>query len=195
MLIQKECRKVWLIYKAPTSRIKYVYLKPEVVGTSIILHIRKMCVHAQLLSQVHLFSTPWPVAHQDPLSMGFSRQQYWNGLSCPPPGDLPDPGIKPTSLTLHWQAGSLPAAPPGKPLAVYTFYLLELLFWLPWVLAAAHRLSLVVVCRGYSSLGFMASHCGGFSCCGTQALGTQASVAAACGLSGWGRVDSRTWAQ
>ena len=113
MLIQKECRKVWLIYKAPTSRIKYVYLKPEVVGTSIILHIRKMCVHAQLLSQVHLFSTPWPVAHQDPLSMGFSRQQYWNGLPCPPPGDLPHPGTETMSPALA--GGFFTLEPHGKP--------------------------------------------------------------------------------
>ena len=43
-------------------------------------------------------ATPWTVACQTPLSMGFSRQEYWSGLSCPPPGDLPDPWIKPTSL-------------------------------------------------------------------------------------------------
>ena len=41
--------------------------------------------------------TPWTVAHQAPLSMGFSRQEYWSGLPSPPPGDLPDPGIKPES--------------------------------------------------------------------------------------------------
>ena len=46
--------------------------------------------------------------------MGFSRQEYWSGLPRPSP-DLPDPGIKPASLGL-WQAGSLPLAPPGKPL-------------------------------------------------------------------------------
>ena len=48
--------------------------------------------------------------------MGFSRQEYWSGLSYPPPGDLPDPGIEPESLrsNLHWQVGSLPLAPPGK---------------------------------------------------------------------------------
>ena len=43
--------------------------------------------------------TPWTVAHQAPLSMDFSRQEYWSGLPCPPPGDLPDPGIKPLSLS------------------------------------------------------------------------------------------------
>ena len=46
-------------------------------------------------SGVQLFATPWTVAHQAPLSMGFSRQEYWSGLLCPPPGDLPNLGIKP----------------------------------------------------------------------------------------------------
>ena len=45
-------------------------------------------------SRVPLFATLWPVAHQTPLSMGFSRQEYWSGLPCSPPGDLPNPGIK-----------------------------------------------------------------------------------------------------
>ena len=51
-------------------------------------------------SQVWLFATLWTVAHQAPLSMGFSRQEYWSGLPCPPPGDLPNPGIKPMSPAL-----------------------------------------------------------------------------------------------
>ena len=50
---------------------------------------------------------------QTPLSMGFSRQEYWSVLPCPPPGDLPNPGIEPRSLAL--QAGSLLSEPPGKP--------------------------------------------------------------------------------
>ena len=49
---------------------------------------------------------------QAPLSMGFFRQEYWSGLPCPPPGDLPDPGIEPMSPAL--QADSLPSDPPGK---------------------------------------------------------------------------------
>ena len=49
--------------------------------------------------------TLWTVAYQAPLSVGFPRQEYWNGLPCPPPGDLPDPGIKPSSPAL--QADSL----------------------------------------------------------------------------------------
>ena len=44
---------------------------------------------------VLLFVTQWTVAHQAPLTMGFSRQEYWSGLSCPPPGDLLDPGVEP----------------------------------------------------------------------------------------------------
>ena len=58
------------------------------------------------------------VAHQAPLFMGFFRQEYWSGLPCPPPGDLPGPGIKPTPLmSPALQAGSLLLAPPGKPKA------------------------------------------------------------------------------
>ena len=51
-----------------------------------------------VLSHVQLFATPWTVAHQAPLSTGFSRQEYWSGLPFPSPGDLPDPGSQPTSL-------------------------------------------------------------------------------------------------
>ena len=65
------------------------------------------------LSRVQLFVTPWTVAHQDLLSMGFPRQEYWSGLPCPPPGDLPNPGIEPGFPAL--QADSLPSEPPGKP--------------------------------------------------------------------------------
>ena len=66
-----------------------------------------------VLSRILLFLTPWTVARQAPLFMGFSRQEYWSGLPCPPPGDLPNPGIKPRSPTL--QADSLQSEPPGKP--------------------------------------------------------------------------------
>ena len=50
------------------------------------------------LSCVRLFATPWTIAHQAPLSMGLSRQEYWSGLPFNPPGDLPDPDIKPVSF-------------------------------------------------------------------------------------------------
>ena len=56
------------------------------------------CTCGQSLSHVWLFLTPWTVACQAPLSIGFSRQEYWSGLPFPPPGYLPDPGIEPVSL-------------------------------------------------------------------------------------------------
>ena len=58
-------------------------------------------------------ATPWTVAHQAPLSMGFSRQEYWNGLPFPSPGDLPDPRIEPGSPAL--QADDLLTEVWGKP--------------------------------------------------------------------------------
>ena len=65
------------------------------------------------LSCVRLFVTPWTIAYQASLSMGFSRQEYWSGLPFPSPGDLPHPGIEPRSPAL--QAGALPSEPPEKP--------------------------------------------------------------------------------
>ena len=53
-------------------------------------------------SHVQLFATPWTVAHQAPLSLEFSRQEYWSGLPCPAPGDLPNPGVEPRSLACQW---------------------------------------------------------------------------------------------
>ena len=67
-------------------------------------------------SCVQFCVTLWNIAWQASLSMGFSRQEYWSGLPCPPPGDLPDPRMEPTSPAL--QAESLPLAPPGKPVCV-----------------------------------------------------------------------------
>ena len=68
-----------------------------------ILKILKIspCMHAKLLSRVHLFAIPWTVACQVPLSMRFSRQEYWSGWPFPSPGDLPDRGIEPGSSALQ----------------------------------------------------------------------------------------------
>ena len=62
-----------------------------------------VCEVASVLSR--FFATPRTVAHQAPLFMGFSRQEYWSGLPCPPPGHLPDPGIDPASLMSPALAG------------------------------------------------------------------------------------------
>ena len=79
-----------------------------------------------VLSQGQLSGTPWTVAHQPPLSMGFSRQEYWSGWPIPSPGDLPNSGIEPGSPT--WQAVSLLAGLPGKPKVTYSFTYIAIIF-------------------------------------------------------------------
>ena len=74
----------------------------------------------KLLSRVQLLATPWTIAHQAPLSIGFSRQEYWSGLPFPSPGDLPDPGIEPGFPTL--QANALPSEPAGLEIAFFFFF-------------------------------------------------------------------------
>ena len=77
-----------------------------IITYTIVLNVKS-------LSYVQLFATPWTVTYQVPLSIGFSRQEYWSGLPFPPPGDLPNPGVEPRSPTL--QADALLSEPPGKP--------------------------------------------------------------------------------
>ena len=72
--------------------------------------------YAQSLSRVLLFVIIWTIVCQAPLSVELSRQEYWNGLSFPSSGELPDPGIKPVSFTSSALAGrSFATEPPGKP--------------------------------------------------------------------------------
>ena len=71
-----------------------------------------MCV----LSRIQLFVTPWAVAHQAFLSMGFPRQEYWSRLPFPPPGDLSDPGTEPAGPSLA--GGFLASELPGKPATI-----------------------------------------------------------------------------
>ena len=74
-----------------------------------VIKTRLISVHAQLLSCVQLFATPWTIDGQAPLYMGLSRQEYWSGLLFPLPEDLPDLQIEPVSLVSpDWQVGSLP---------------------------------------------------------------------------------------
>ena len=72
-----------------------------------------VCVRAQPLSSAQLFATPWTIAHQAPLPMGIVGQKNWSGLPFPPPGDLPEPGIKLTSPSLT--DGSIPLSHQGSP--------------------------------------------------------------------------------
>ena len=85
--------------------------EPDQPGNSISCHcdhspyLRYM-LHAKLLQLcVLLFVAPWTVGHQSPLSVGLSRQEYWSGLTCLPPGDLSDPDVEPASLTSPALAG------------------------------------------------------------------------------------------
>ena len=80
-------------------------------------------------SRVRLFVTQWTVAHQAPLSMEYSRQERWSGLSCPFPGYLPDPGVKPRSPAL--QVDCLSSEPPGKPTQTSKYVEIGL----PWCLS------------------------------------------------------------
>ena len=79
--------------------------------------LKYLCLCAWPLSHVLLFATSWTVALQAPLSMGFSRQEYWSGFPCVSSGDLPNPGIEPTSPMSPALTGRFfTTVPPGKPL-------------------------------------------------------------------------------
>ena len=97
-----------------------------VLTTLIVLYVTSLIAAVCVLSRVGLFATPWTVACQAPLSVGFPRQEYWRGLPHPPPGDFPDPGIEPTSLVSPALVGGFSTtAPPGKS-HVTSLYLLIL---------------------------------------------------------------------
>ena len=90
---------------------------PKLLYPSILVLCSEMScntlkVKVKLFSHIQLFVTSWTIAYQAPLSMGFSRQEYWSGLPLPSPRNLPDPGIEPGSPTLY--ADALPTEPPGK---------------------------------------------------------------------------------
>ena len=89
--------------------------KKTVHFTSNTLHTFPNSSPFLLLSHWVVFNScdPWTTARLAPLFMGFPRQDYWSGLPFPTPGNLPNPGIK--LGLLHWQAGSLPLEPLGKP--------------------------------------------------------------------------------
>ena len=85
---------------------------PQLCSGFVTVDFIMMKMKCQSLSRVRLFMIPQIVAHQVPLSMGFSRQEYWSGLPFPPPGDLPDPRIEPRCPAL--QADYLLSELPGK---------------------------------------------------------------------------------
>ena len=101
-----SCSRMTLLQLVPQAGLQVVYVSSH-------------------FSCVQLFVTLWTVARQAPLSMGFSRQEYWGGLPFPPPGRIfPTQRSNPHLLCLlHWQKGSLPLAPPGQPLEPAQAYL------------------------------------------------------------------------
>ena len=85
-----------------------MYLQTLIPDIKQIGHILPCAAVLNHFSHVQLFATLWTVVHEAPLSKGFSRQEYWSGLPCPPPGGLPDPGIEPASpVTPALQVDSL----------------------------------------------------------------------------------------
>ena len=107
------------IWSIASSLLSFFELRESIKSShnKFALHLyRNACMHAQSLP---LCLTLWnlrTIAHQAPLSMGFSRREYWSELPCPPPGDLPDPGIEPTFLTTPSLADRLFASSTtGKP--------------------------------------------------------------------------------
>ena len=127
-------------------------------------------------SRVQLFVTPWTEAHGAPLSLGFSRQEYWSGLPCPPPADLPDSGIEHASLmSPALQEDFFPLTPPKKP--AYTVVRLVSEFWSVALRRLWHRSPLVYVTR--NQLWIISS----------LSLPVLESLEALC----WDGATSRTW--
>ena len=108
---EKKVKRIMTVNYCECS-VSQTYIYFKTIKFSTLNTHNSLCVNyisTCVFSRVQLFATLWTVAHQDPLSMGFPRQEYWSGLLFPPPGDLPDPGIEPTSsVSLHWQKGPLP---------------------------------------------------------------------------------------
>ena len=113
----QDTQNSWL----PSAYKSYIYtiLQPSKCVTVLCASV------LSCFSHVWLFATPWTVACQTPLSMVFSRQEYWDGLPCPPPGDFSNPGVEPGSLVSPAQVDSLLLAPPGKPWVVCNLYYLD----------------------------------------------------------------------
>ena len=119
----------WDAFQTPTSsREVYQGLNTHKARTC---YVR---VYVQPLSRVRLSVAPWTGACQAPLSMGFPRQEYWSGLSCPPPGDLPD--SRDQTHVSYIAGGFFTAEPPGKPLEPFKI----ILFLLKTVAPLLHAL-------------------------------------------------------
>ena len=135
-----QCRYKWTNYGCTLKRHKLcMWHLSQMQNICVLFYLyrsfKKLCMPSHF-SCIPLLMTLRTVACQAPLSMGFSRQEYWSGLPCPSPGDLSDPGTKFMSLIyLYCQASSLPLVPPGKPLlfpSLLLKYLIRLEYIFTW---------------------------------------------------------------
>ena len=99
------------------ARQKLLIIRKKIIYIYYITQKGHCCFSRLVMSDS--FATPWTIAHQASLSMGFPKQEYWNGLPFPSPWALPDPGTEPTSLALA--GGFFTTEPPGKPLHKVAF--------------------------------------------------------------------------
>ena len=112
LLLQIMLQRILLLQ--PFITLQICFLELELLNDSVCASSTSLCEHAQLLQS---YLTLWTVAHQAPLSIGFSRQEHWSGLPCPPPGIFLTQGSNLCLLCLlNWQVGSLPLAAPGQPI-------------------------------------------------------------------------------
>ena len=132
--------------------------------------LMRMCTRTWMLSHVQLFATLWNIAYQAPLSLGFSRQEYWSGFQFPIPGDLPKSETEPefNFMPPALACEFFTTASPGKPkkpenVKGHLFLKNNFMYLFTYCCAGSlllHRLSLVVASRGYSLVAvWQASHC------------------------------------
>ena len=127
----------------------------------------RMRTHTGMLSHVQLVATLWNIAYQAPLSLGFSRQEYWSGFLFPTPGDLPNSEIEAELYLLRWHVDSLPLchlrSPRSPRMCRVIFFKNNFIYLSTYGCAGSswlRRLSLVVASRGYSLVAvWQASHC------------------------------------
>ena len=107
----------WLILDLDELACKEMCFESTLAKHRKHYHNYSCVIHVCSVSTLHLlFVTPWTAAHHTPLSMGFSRQEYWSGLPFPPPGDFPCSGTETvSSMSPAWQADSLPLSQWGHP--------------------------------------------------------------------------------
>ena len=117
-----SCKNDFLNAEKGISTKRYMNTPCKIPYITLV-YVFTSCMHAQLLSHVRLFATLWTAAHQAPLSMGFSRQEYWSGLQFSPPGYPPNSEIEPTPLASPVLTDKFFTTEPlGKPLYFLTTY-------------------------------------------------------------------------